>query len=250
MNPRTCLVSVCATLAAVVASGCVSNSRSHVAVGVGGGHYEVKTAGVGSGDARAGLLEVAWESVSGNDFGGGIRARGLVTDDDLDTDGPGPDLASFEVADGEWFFHGTYDGADGADRLPVRLGLSMRGLRVEDTSSDEEIVWNSFGPRAEFAPEWAFQRWDDDRISVFGLLGVGYGYTNIETSVAPNDFETNAVYLDMGFGVRATLNGLLVDVGYRYLSSHYAESEVANSLTVRETDTTFSGVVFSIGGRF
>ncbi len=250
MNAKTRLVALLAGSVVLALSGCVSSSRTSATLGVGGGHYKVKSAGGGSGEARAGLVEAAFESLADNDFGGGVRVRGIRSDDDLDGDGAGPGSATLQATDGEWYFHGTYDGADGVDRMPLRFGLSLRRLKVEDTSDQDAIEWNSVGPRAELAPEWAISQWGDDRLAVCGLVGVGYGFTNIQTNLAATDFETSALFLDLGLGVRATLNGLILDLGYRYSTSHYSQSEVASSAIVVETDADFSGLVFTIGGRF
>lgn len=250
MTRIPCLKPLSVAFLAAVTAGCVANSRNSASLGIGGGHYEIKAAGDGSGDARAALLEAGFESIASNDFGGGVRARAVVTDDDLDTDGPGPDPASFRASDGEWYFHGSYDSATDDRRMPVRFGLFVRSFAVEETTADEEIRWNSFGPRAEFAPEWTLQQWDKDTISAFAMVGAGYGFTTVESTLTANDWETDGVFLDLGVGMRGAFNGLMLDVGYRYLSAHYAETEVSAATTVRETDTTFSGFVFSIGGRF
>ena len=250
MNTTMCMSRVGLVLLGAVLSGCVANSRNTAGVAFGLGSFDLDIKGSASDSTTAGLFEAGFETVAPSNFGGGLRVRGIASDDDLDDDASSSSPAAVQASDGEWFFHGTYDMGEGQQRLPFRLGLSLRQFELEDKEASETIEWSSWGPRAEFAPELPLSEWDSGSIAACGLIGLGYGRSTVNISAASDDWDTNAVFFDLGLGVRGNLNGLTLELGYRYLSSDYDESDESSLVTVRETDVSFSGVVFSIGGRF
>jgi hypothetical protein len=241
---------VFAALGVTSLMGCVANSRSTAGVAFGAGRYEVRLRNSASDDTSAGLFEAAFESVAPSHYGGGVRIRGIASDDDLDDDPSDSTPGAVQASDGEWFFHGTLDGGEGIQRLPIRLGVSLRQFELEDTGTSGTIEWTSWGPRMEFAPELPLSEWDSGALSVCGILGMGYGRTRINVTGAPDDWDTEAMFFDAGFGIRGNAHGMVLDLGYRYLGSDYEQSDVSSGGAVRETDVAFSGVVFSIGGRF
>jgi len=239
-----------AVLGAVLLTSCVADSRNTAGVAIGAGKYDVDIKNAASDQASAGLFEAAFESVAPSNFGGGVRLRGIASSDDLDDDPNDLTPVAVQASDGEWFFHGTIDGGEGMQRLPIRFGLALRQFELEDKDASETAEWSSWGPRFEFAPEVPMSEWDSGSISVCGMFGLGYGRTTVNLTGATDDWDTDAVFFDIGAGFRSNLNGMVLDLGYRYLGSDYDQSDVSSGVFVRETDVSFSGVVFSIGGRF
>ncbi len=238
------------SLASVSLPSCVNNARSTAQLSLGAGSYEVDIADVGNDSTAGGLFELAFESVPETKFGGGARVRGLASDDDLDDDPLDGSPGTAEARDAEWFFHGTYDGGVDGKRLPLRMGLSIRSLKLQDSISENGTTWSSVGPRVEFAPSLPLNDSDEIAVSATGLLGLGYSLTSIEDDTLGLDWDSDAVFVDAGVGLRCEFNRAYVDLGYRYLSSRYAESDVNGGLFVREIDATFSGLVFTLGFTF
>jgi len=239
-----------AVLGAVLLAGCVADSRNTAGVAFGAGKFDVDIKNSASDEASAGLFEAAFESVAPSNVGGGVRVRGIASDDDLDDDPNDLTPGAVQASDGEWFFHGTLDGGEGMQRLPIRFGLALRQFELEDKAASETVEWASWGPRFEFAPEVPMSEWDSGSISLFGMFGLGYGRTTVNLTGATNDWDTDAVFFDLGAGFRSNLSGMVLELGYRYLNSDYDQTEESSSGVVRETDVSFSGVVFSLGGRF
>jgi hypothetical protein len=231
-------------------TSCANNARSTAQLSLGAGSYEVDIADVGNDSTAGGLFELAFESVPETKFGGGARVRGLASDDDLDDDPPDGFPGTAEARDAEWFFHGTYDGGVDRQRLPLRMGLSIRSLELQDSISENGTTWSSVGPRVEFAPSLPLNDSDEIAVSATGLLGLGYSLTSIEDDTLGLDWDSDAVFVDAGVGLRCEFNRAYIDLGYRYLSSRYAESDVSGGLFVREIDATFSGLVFTLGFTF
>lgn len=223
-------------------SACANNSHASAQLSLGVGSYEVDVKDQARDSTGAGLFELAIENAPEEGFGGGIRVRGVASRDDL--------TGVNEARDGEWFLHGTYDGGKEGKRLPLRFGALVRKFELQDSISEESVTWSSFGPKAEFAPRLPLNYSDEIQVSLTGLLGLGYGITSIEDDVTGLDFDTDAVFVDAGAGLRWDFNQANIALGYRYLSSRYAESDVTGVLFVREVDTAFSGFVFTLGFTF
>ena len=237
-------------LASVSLPSCANNAHTTAQLSLGAGSYEVEIKDQAKDSAPAGLFELAFESVPETQLGGGIRARGIASKDDLDEDPLDGIPGTTEARDGEWFLHATYDGGSGHKRAPLRLGLSIRNFELEDSDAGATTSWSSLGPRFEFAPQLQLNTSKDIAVCATGLLGLGYGITSIDGSNPSGDWDTHGVFVDAGAGLRCVFNQAYVDLGYRYLSSRYAESDVSGGLFVREIDAAFSGFVFTLGFTF
>lgn len=231
-------------------AGCASDSRSSAHLGFGFGKYDVEIEGVASDSTGGGLFEFAFESVPRTKFGGGVRARGIASDDDLDSSPLDPNPGTGRASDAEWFFHGTYDGAEDGKRLPLRVGLVVREFELEDSLTGEALAWSSFGPRVEFAPMLPFHQSESATVGFAGLLGLGYAVTSIEDNTNSVDWDTEAHFVDIGLGVRGAFQKATVEFGYRYHSGAYDQSDVSGGFFIRQVDTSFSGLAFSFGLTF
>lgn len=236
---------VCASLA-----GCASEAYSTAQATVGLGNLAVDVEGVGSDSTGCRLMEFAFEAMPQANMGFGARARGLVSDDDLDRS-PGNALpGSSQATDSEWFLHATFDRGTTGTRFPFRLGMFLRNLGLEDSATGASLDYSSYGPRIEFSPIVPFVEDDGFSMSLTGLVGFGYGIAKVEDSVLGGDPDTNAGFMELGLGIRTVFSKAWMDLGYRYQSSTYEKSDGAAGSSVAELDAVFSGAVLSLGFKF
>lgn len=250
MRPFSRLSLLISATGAAWLSACTADAHSTAQLGIGFGAYEVDIEDAASDSTGSAMFELAFESVPRTRFGGGARVRGVASDDDLDSDPSDGLPGTGQASDAEWFLHGTYDGSEDAKRLPLRMGLGIRSFELEDSSSGESVTWASFGPRIEFAPMLPFHQTETAIFGFTGLLGLGYGITTIEESTSGVEWDTTAVFFDFGFGLRGTFEKATVEFGYRYHSGSYDESEPEAGFLIRQIDTSFSGIAFSVGLTF
>jgi hypothetical protein len=127
-------------------------------------------------------------------------------------------------------------------------------LDVEGQITGDSLTWSSVGPRLEFSPQIPLTKSDGFNLAATGLLGIGYGFTNVELDTATTDWTTSAFYFDLGLGLRADFKSVYLDLGFRYLSSKYDESDPAfdgsNLVVIRGVDADFTGVVLGFGAKF
>jgi hypothetical protein len=235
-------------------AGCAANSRTAAQLEAGAGTYQVNIDGFADDSTDAGLFGFSFETIPRTKVGGGARVRGISSNDDLEypVNTPfGPvTLSDGQASQGDWFLHATYDSGDERTRLPFRFGMGVRSFEVESVTQGNSLSWSSVGPHVEFAPRLPLNRSESSTLSFQGLLGLGYGLTTIEASGTSEQWDSTAVFFDFGVGLGATFEKVYFDVGYRYLSSRYAEGDLEAAAPVPETEASFSGVVFTFGARF
>ena len=218
-------------------------------VAFGGGKMEHKTNGSALDDkTSAGYFALGAEAMFSDSVGGGLRIEGSSSNDDLFAD-VGPGLSS-EATDGELFLHGTARLGDEEAPLPLRFGFFFRGYGLEEKATGQEITWSSFGPRIEFAPDIELTASDDFRWSLPARLGLGFGMSTIETNPATEQWDTTMSQFDVGLGTRLHFTQFWFDIGYLIRRTRYAESEEIGPTAILGADSTFSGVVFSLGADF
>lgn len=241
-------------LAMLGLTGCAAHSRTTAQVEAGGGSYQVSIDGIADDSTSAGLFGVAFETVPRTKVGGGARVRGIASSDDLEytanTQFGQVFVSDGEASQGDWFLHATYDNGDERRRLPFRFGMGIHNFEVESASLGGSQTWTSVGPQIEFAPRLPLSQSESATFAFQGLLGLGYGLTSIEASDVSEQWDTTAVFFDFGVGLGAVFERAYFDVGYRYLSSQYDESDPSGGFFVPQTDASFSGVVFTFGARF
>ncbi len=231
-------------------AACAADAHSTAHVGVAIGTLQVELEGVASDAAQSTLVEAAFEFMPQSKVGGGIRGRGMASDDDLDANSGDGLPGTMRASEGDWFFHATFDSATGVNRLPFRMGLSARNLDLEDSVSGNAYSFASFGPRIEFAPIVPLITRETLTISASGMVGFGYGFAKIEDSAAGTESEANAGFTDLGLGIRASFGKGFGELGYRYQSSTYEQGDAVLGTTLGEVDATFSGVLLTLGLRF
>jgi len=251
---RSVVLGCMLVLAMLGLTGCAAHSRTTAQVEAGGGTYQVNIDGIADDSTSAGLFGVAFETVPRTKVGGGARVRGIASSDDLEytanTQFGQVFVSDGEASQGDWFLHATYDNGDERRRLPFRFGMGIHNFEVESASLGGSQTWTSVGPQIEFAPRLPLSQSESATFAFQGLLGLGYGLTSIEASDVSEQWDTTAVFFDFGVGLGAVFERAYFDVGYRYLSSQYDESDPSGGFFVPQTDASFSGVVFTFGARF
>lgn len=210
---------------------------------------EHKTNGTNLDDkTSAGYFALGAEAMFTEKIGGGVRLEGAASDDDMFQD-LGPATVG-EATDGELFLHGTARFGEEQSPLPLRFGLFFRGYTLQDNADGDELSWSSFGPRLEFAPDIQLVQSEAFRWSLPLRFGLGLGVSTVETSPSTEEWDTTMTQYDLGLATRFQFSKVFFDVGYLLRHANYRESDETANVTILEADTTFSGLVFSLGAKF
>lgn len=202
--------------------------------------------GGGEGKTDANLFALQFEGYSTRGFGGGIRLEGIGSDSDLFASSGLPDTEA-DLAELSLFF--CYRLEKGRFRMPIRTGPTFINYEIK-FFDDSKAIYDTVGARVEVEPEFAFVQGPNTNWGLFANLGLGIGLTRIETSPSTTDNDSTALLGKFEIGTRAQLGPVLMDLGYVFRQMNIDESDVVEGTFYRETDTTFSGVQFTIGARF
>lgn len=237
------------SLPIVLLAACSTAHDAKAYVAFGGGKMEHKTDGTDLDDkTSAGYFALGAEAMFTEKIGGGIRIEGAASDDDL-FEPLGP-VATGEATDGELFLHGTALLGAEESPLPLRFGFFFRGYGLKENLGGEELTWSSFGPRLEFAPDIELTQSDDFRWSLPVRLGAGIGVSTVETDPSTEQWDTTMAQFDVGLATRLQFSSIWFDVGYLIRRTSYAESDEVNNIVILGADSTFSGLVFTLGASF
>ncbi|MSR47409.1 MAG: hypothetical protein EXS13_10155 [Planctomycetes bacterium] len=217
----------------------------------GAGTYAADIKGAEDGDTDGGYFRFRTEYVGDAAFGGGFSLEGAASDDDLFEEVGSLD-AQAATSDLFLYFIGVPTESHNF-RLPVRVGPYFHNVNFDEDSNLSEIDWSGFGFRAEVEPEyWIFQ----EPAFSFGLIGdlsLGAHLTSIDATIlgASDDFDGNGYTFGAGLGVQALFsNHILTKLGYVYRATTEDESDDNGFISIRENDTSFSGIAFQVGVRF
>ncbi len=199
------------------------------------------------GDTEAYYVRFGVELIGSSGFGGGIRAEGVQSDDELLLDTLG---IRSTATDSELFFHGTGIFGDDDASTAVRLGIFTRTYDQKDKVTDQRLEWSSFGLRLEVEPELTILRKDGLRWSGFGRGSVAMGLTTASSHPATFDADTSMLGLDIGIGTRVQIYGFEFGMGYNYRMLSLEQSETINSQAFAAVDMTYSGLWASFAFRF
>jgi hypothetical protein len=231
-------------------SACATDAHgSNAYLAVGGGTMKHKTEGSDLDDkTTASYFALGGELMFTERFGAGLRMEGSASDDDLFSDVvPG---GASQVTDGDLFLHGTVGFGEKPSEMPLRVGFFFRGYSLEENASSAEIDWSSFGPRVEFAPEIKLIEREGFRWSLPCRVGVGVGLTVVDTDPATEDWDTSMIQYDIGVSSRLRFSKVFADIGYLLRQSNYNESDVVGGAFIRGMESTFSGLILTVGVKF
>jgi hypothetical protein len=206
-----------------------------VDIAIGGGTLEHNVSGSSlfSDDTSAGYLRFGFEVLGDSGWGGGARFEGVVTDDDLFASSGGDPSTN---SDAELFFHATKEFGSDRFRMPVRLGLFLRGYEQEENATGDTVTWSNIGPRLEFEPEFTLIHGGALRWSLFAQLGAEVGYTKIETDPSTDTYTSSMTALDLSLGTRFQFSAVELELGFRNRSLYFDRSDTVNAIAVPEID--------------
>ena len=219
--------------------------RFRIGVGLSGGSFDFETEGSNLEDSEsAGMFRLQFEGTSSRGFGGGLRLESLATDDDFFVDAG---FAATEVGNGSLFGHFTSRVEAHRFAMPIRAGLLLNGLVLDEVSSNDEVTYGSFGPYFEIAPEVVLARSGKTQWSLYGEVGFGGGVTFIDIEGDANEYESSTGFFGLEFGTRLLLNK--IELGLAVVSRWQSmdESEPEGSQVVRAYDADYHGLMFTFG---
>lgn len=199
------------------------------------------------GDTEAYYVRFGVEMLGSSGFGGGIRAEGVQSDDELLLDTLG---IRTTATDSELFLHGTGIYGDDDARTAIRLGVFTRTYDQKDKATDQRLEWSSFGLRLEVEPELTILHKDGLRWSGFGRGSIAMGLTTASSHPATFDADASMLGLDVGIGTRVQIYGFEFGMGYNYRTLSLEQSETINGQAFAGVDMTYSGLWASLAFRF
>ncbi len=222
--------------------------RVRIELGLGAGSLDHTTEGSNlDGDTDAGAFRLGFEAFGKSGLGGGVRYEAWTTDDDLFDD------AGFNSTEGtstSLFAHLSYRLGDDHFAVPVRGGLLLHNHRLEDLILGQDTDFTTFGLLTEIAPELFLSRGEHVSWSLLGGLSLGTGLTNIDSDGLPDDYDSATVFYGLELGTRVRFDS--IELGLSFVSRGHSmdESDPKNGLSVLGYDSTFSGVMLTVGAVF
>ncbi|MHC4472448.1 MAG: hypothetical protein ACYS99_15965 [Planctomycetota bacterium] len=219
-----------------------------------GGNYRHDTDGKDfdfDDSAPSALYRLLLEISGPEGHGGGISIEGVGSDDrlfenDLDR--------RYQARISDTFLYYVYRGAGvGGDRfrIPLKAGLYLHGLELEDQRRDRDFKWGSLGIRVAASPKVEFIRTGRVAIEGFADLALGIHATGAEVDGVADDLATGGTTAGAEVGVRMVL-AKHVSLGVSYLTRAVTYDKTSREDDVRlgDTESIFLGVLFSFGIRF
>ena len=191
------------------------------------------------------------ETQQGSNWGFGVAAEAMQSDDDLLEDIGSPDSEGRQL-DVFGYMLGIAHETD-TFRLPIRVGAYVHQTSLEEQASALELDWNAIGLRFEAEPEEWIVVGDNFSWGLYAQGSVGVHRTFIESEAGnlSNDFNGRGMTLGGGFGVQALFGQhLKARLGYLVRRTEERDSHSDLGIFVNEMAQTFQGVVFELGLRF
>jgi hypothetical protein len=242
---RTALpLAVLALASASFAQDEPSRPRFRIGTGFAAGNFDFDTEGSPlSDDTDAAMFRLAFEVTSKHGIGGGVRIESMYTDDDLFA---GIGFNRSQARNQTVFGHFTYRHEAHRFVLPVRAGVLVNALTLEEEISDDEVQYESIGPYFEIAPELVLARSRKTSWSLYGEFGIGIGGTQIEIDNDPRDYDSVTVFSGVELGTRLTLNHVELGLAYVGRFQSMDESDPELGQVALGYDAAFNGVMFTI----
>jgi hypothetical protein len=221
--------------------------RFRIGAGLAGGRFDFETDGSTlSDDTDAGMFRLQFEATSARGIGGGVRLESVASDDDLFADAG---FADTEARNGTIFGHFTYRHEAHRFVMPLRVGLLLNALTLEEDITNNEVTYASIGPYLEIAPEFVIAHSGSTTWSLFGEFGVGVGGTAIDVDDDPRDYESATAFAGIELGTRLTLNKIELGLSYvgRFQSMDESDPEdgPGGQFVVLGYDASFNGLLFT-----
>ena len=241
---RPVLLGVLLLVPSLTAQDTKPEPRLRFGLAVAPGNFEVDL-GLTDDDTDALFLRLQGEYISELGLGGGLRVESFVSDDDLF----GTGSAGAEASNGAAFGHFTYAFGSKRFEMPLRIGALANSLTIEANSGGENEA-SSIGPYVEIAPELTLIHVGPTRWTIYGELGGGYTYTQIEIDGVSEEFDSTSIFLGVEVGTRLRLGMFEAGLGFLARFQDTDESDPEGGITVAAFDSTFTGVLVSAALRF
>lgn len=223
-------------------------------IGLSGGAYQFDSDLAGFDErADAGLFLAEFEATSARGYGGGIRYESFASDrgNGLFRDPADPLDPGTRASSGTFQAHFTYLVRQHRFEMPVRAGLFLNGLALDDrTAATPETTYSSFGPYFEIEPELTVLRRGAVRWTVYGQLGFGAAGTSIDVDGDARDYESDSGFFNLEFGTRVSYG--VAEFGLAFVGRYQSmdSSSIEDGQFVYGFDAGYEGLLLTAGVRF
>ena len=223
-------------------------------IGFSGGSYEFDSDLAGFDErADAGLFVAEFEATSASGYGGGLRYEGYSSSssDGLFRDPANPLDPGTRAQSGTFQAHFTYLVRQHRFEMPVRAGLFLNGLVLDDrASAAPETTYGSFGPYFEVEPELTVRQRGQVRWTIFGQLGFGVAGTGIDVDGDARDYTSDSGFFNLELGTRVSYG--VVELGLAFVGRYHSmdSSSIEAGQFVYGFDAGYEGLLLTAGVRF
>jgi hypothetical protein len=245
---RTAIPLILLALAAASPAQDDPRPRFRIAAGLAAGEFDFETDGSAlNDDTDAGMFRLSFEGTSGRGIGGGVRLESVASDDDLFVSAG---FNAAEATNGTVFGHFTYRHEAHRFAMPLRAGILLNALVLEEDATDDEVEYASIGPYFEIAPEFELLRSGRTSWSLYGEFGIGIGGTAIEIDGDPADYESVTSFGGVEVGTRVAFSRFELGLAYVGRFQSMDESDPEGNQVVLGYDASFNGLLFTFAVTF
>lgn len=226
----------------------------HGGFGVAGGTYAFDSDLAGfDDDATAGLFQTEFEVTNRRGLGGGIRFEYFVTEEDEGLFRNPSNIfdEGTQARSSTFLLHGTYLVSQHRFRMPVRIGLLINSLTLDDEGTiNPETNYFSAGPFFEIEPEVTLVRAGPVRWSLYAQLGFGIAGTSIDVDGDFRDYDSASGFGMIEAGTRMRVGPANFGIAFigRYQSMDRSDIEAGSFIYGYDSD--FEGLLISAGFSF
>lgn len=222
--------------------------RLRIELGLGGGTLEHRTDGSDlDGDTDAGAFRLGFEAFGTTGIGGGVRYGAWATDDDL-FDGAGYNPT--EGSTSELFAHFSYRFGDADFAMPWRTGLMLHDHHLDDRTLDQVTDFATVAILTELAPEIFLSVGERVSWSLTGSASLGAGLTRIDSDALADDYDATTLFYGAELGTRVRIDAIELGLSFVARGHQMDESDSKGGLSVLGYESTFTGVMVTVGAVF
>ncbi|MCA8965022.1 MAG: hypothetical protein KDC48_09040 [Planctomycetes bacterium] len=222
--------------------------KVRIELGLGAGTLDHDTDGSNlDGDTSAGAFRLGFEAFGKSGLGGGVRYEAWTSKDDLFNDAG---FNSTEGSTASLFAHLSYRLGDEDFAMPLRGGILLHNHHLEDQVTDQDTDFASVALLTEIAPEVFLSRGERVSWSLTGGLSLGAGLTRIDSDALANDYDSTTVFYGAELGTRVRIDAIELGLSFVARGHSMSESDTKGGLSVLAYDSTFTGVMLTVGAVF
>lgn len=224
----------------------------HGALGFSAGRYGFDSTLSGFDDhVDAGLFLAEFEATTRSGIGGGLRYEFSITEDDRGLFRTSAFDRGTEARNNNLFLHFTQRIESHRFAMPVRVGLMLNSLTLEDTNRvDPDATYASIGPYLEIEPELTLVRRRGFRWSLYGQLGFGIGATSIDVDGDYRDYWSTTGFFGLEAGTRFRFGPAEIGIGYIGRFRSMDDSDIEDGQFVFGYDDDYNGLLVTMGVTF